>query len=164
MTTLDHLLDTEQTAPARPVKYRGRHRKSWLHNRPLTFGLGAIVALFTVACGAAPADEPVSEGQPGQVVETVAPAKTPKAKSTPKSWGDGDYEVGKDIPPGQYATRAGDDAIACTWQRLKAFDGATGSYIAVGIVDQGATGRMVVKKSDYGISFAGGCNWAAVKS
>jgi len=161
MTTLDTPL-TAPEAAERPARYKGRRRARWYRNRPaIWFGTGILAAALGLACGAAPNDVP-DPGVPG-VVERSAPAKAPKAKPTAKSWGDGDYEVGKDIQPGEYATRAGDDVIACTWTRVKDFSGSANSYIAVDIVDQGANGRMVVKKADYGVSFSGGCHWTVVK-
>lgn len=127
----------------------------------------AAAALIGLACGAGPDDDngsrwvdpPAAE----QAEQTTAPkAKAPKVKA-PRSWGDGDWEVGKDIPPGQYKTTAGTDVFACTWQRVKDFSGGVGSHLVVGVVEQSSTGRMVVKKTDYGVSFSGGCKWTAVK-
>jgi hypothetical protein len=44
-----------------------------------------------------------------------------------KTFGDGTYRVGKDVPAGTYRSRGGD---GCYWQRLKSFSGGFGAIIA----------------------------------
>lgn len=113
--------------------------------------LALVAALFALACAGAP-DSPGTDTAPSVV-------KTDKFVT---SWGDGDYRVGREIPAGEYQTVA-DGVIVCGWSRVKSFDGQLGSIIANGLVNDGAKARLLVKKSDYGVSLSGGCNWTAVK-
>lgn len=121
----------------------------------------AAAALIALGCSGAPDDDTATNPDLGA---TTSPAKPKKAG--PKSWGDGDYRVGKaagQIPAGEYATQASDDLFGCSWMRVKSFDGSANSYLAAGTVEPGSAGRMVVKMADYGVQLSGGCKWLAVK-
>jgi hypothetical protein len=63
-----------------------------------------------------------------------------------KTFGDGTYRVGRDVPPGTYRTRGG---VGCYWARLRNFSGNLNAIIA----NDNAVGPAVVtiKRTDRGI-------------
>lgn len=93
--------------------------------------------------------------------ETQTPSVTPTQTKAVVTVGDGIYEVGVDIKPGTYKTVVPDDSINCYWSRLKTLD--TSSIIDNGNLDSGARGLVVIKKTDAGVEFSGGCEWRKVK-
>lgn len=114
----------------------------------------ATAALIAVGCGSTPNDDAPVQPNP--------PAGTAQArKAAPKvaTVGDGQHAVGEDIKPGTYTTVVGEDSFGCYWARVNDFEGELQSIIANGNLDPGAKGRIVVKKSDAGVEFKGGCEW-----
>lgn len=67
-----------------------------------------------------------------QSTATVQPTTAPTRAITPApsfaSFGDGTYQVGKDIQPGTYRTRVG--SSSCYYERLSGFGGTVGEIIA----------------------------------
>jgi len=130
-----------------PPRYQGTHRfRRFPKVRPVYVGLGALLAVAT-ACGV-PA---TPDAEPGPAVTTTA------AKAA--GIGEGQHEVGTDIKAGTYTTTVPADELNCYWARVKSFDGELTSIIANGNLAAGAKGRMVVKASDAGVIFQGGCRW-----
>lgn len=58
------------------------------------------------------------------------------------------------IAPGTYLLVTVD---SCYWARVSSFDGEFGSIISNGNVDEGQTVRVVIKKSDAGLTLTGNC-------
>jgi hypothetical protein len=135
-------------------RYKGKHRAARKHTF-LYISLGTLLAAaFTVGCaGAATPDAPPLNDSPAATA-----AAAPKGKP-PAGLGDGQLKVGTDIQAGTYTTTVPADAFNCYWARLKAFDGELNSVIANGNLGVGAKGRIVVKKTDAGVEFTGGCRW-----
>lgn len=114
----------------------------------------AVAALIALGCGNSPSTpDPVDAGP------TADAATGTKAAKKPAGIGDGQHAVGDDIKPGTYTTTVGDDSFGCYWARVKNFDGELDSIISNGNLAAGAKGRVVVKKTDGGIEFNGGCTW-----
>lgn len=134
---------------------------------PLAVAIGfALISAF-LCIGALTINAIVSDRTAG---ESVAPIVVPEATSAPgaqahakaeppvaRSWGDGTWAVVGEIKPGTYVTTAREGG--CYWARVKDFDGSLDSIIANGNLDQGAHGRVTVKKTDKGVEFTGGCVW-----
>ncbi len=90
-----------------------------------------------------------------------APESSPSASepAATGSYGDGMYEVGKEIEPGTYKTDGpGDDSLMklCTWTKYR---DATGSADAISSFNS-VTGRstVAIKPGGY-MQFSGGCTW-----
>lgn len=65
---------------------------------------------------------------PTQTAATPTPAPTQKPAPTFLTFGDGTYQVGKDIKPGTYRTRTG--SPNCYYARLKGFSGSLNDVLA----------------------------------
>ncbi len=74
-------------------------------------------AVSQVTVTQAPMSQPTAHPTP---VPTQKPAAKPTPVHTFRTFGDGMFEVGKDIQPGTYRTRV--SSIGCYYARLKAFD------------------------------------------
>jgi hypothetical protein len=133
--------------------YRGKHRAS----RRMVIALASIAALIGLGCSAAPDD--TSPVQPNPPAATKAVKGQP---AVPAGIGDGQHAVGPDIKAGTYTTTVPDDAIGCYWARVNDFEGELQSIKANGNLAPGAKGRIVVKSSDAGVEFTGGCQWKRV--
>lgn len=139
----------------RPVGYRARHRRprnrTFLHVSMATL-LGAA---FAAGCADGAPDTPagIPPGNPPISVETAQPLK-------PGEVSEGTFEVGTDVTPGTYTTTLPAGESHCYWARLKNLDGELSGVIANGnLLTPGAKGRVVVKPSDKGVEFRGGCVW-----
>lgn len=75
-------------------------------------------------------------------------AQKPKPAEEAQAYGDGTYEVGVDIQPGRYKVTVPDDAILCSYQRLKDDTGDAESIIAIDVKKPGAKASVTIKKSD----------------
>lgn len=66
-------------------------------------------------------------------------------------FGDGKYEVGTDIVPGQYKTPGAPSGVAdkCYWARLKDFSGSLRSSLSMGYGNKGPD-VVVIEPSDKG--------------
>jgi hypothetical protein len=94
-----------------------------------------------------------STAQQNGVSHTAAPSGPtathgPTATPTPSyaHFGDGTFEVGKDIQPGTYRTRSGSDG--CYYERLKGFDGTFEEIISNNNTDDPAV--VTIAASDKG--------------
>jgi hypothetical protein len=77
--------------------------------------------------------------------------------ATATTFGDGQYQVGVDIPAGNYHTDGGHD---CYWERLSDMSGGFTAIIANSESNGPQTVRVLA--SDKGFSVKGGCLWALV--
>lgn len=81
---------------------------------------------------------------------TIAPTAKPQPTATPKptfaSFGDGTYQVGKDIQPGTYRTRSA--SANCYYERLKGFSGSVSDILANDNTDDPAI--VTILASDKG--------------
>lgn len=79
---------------------------------------------------------------------TATPTPVPTAKPTPSfaTFGDGTYQVGKDIQPGTYRTRSA--SAGCYYERLKGFSGGVGDILANDNTDDPAI--VTILASDKG--------------
>ena len=67
----------------------------------------------------------------------------------------GEYLVGRDIQPGLYQGKAGEDVMeSCYWARLKDFSGELGAILA----NDNATGQFYVEIQESDFGFRTGCN------
>jgi hypothetical protein len=139
----------------RPNRYKPRHRRTV--SRRMVVALASALALIGLGCGAAPDDAPVRPNPPAETQAGTAQAR--KAKPAEPTIGDGQHAVGADIKAGTYTTTVPEDSFGCYWARVNDFEGELQSIIANGNLDTGAKGRIVVKSSDAGVEFNGGCEW-----
>jgi hypothetical protein len=113
----------------------------------------AAFALIAVGCNSTPDDSPVLPNPPAETVQGR------KAAPKPAGIGDGQHAVGPDIKAGTYTTTVPADSFGCYWARVNDFEGELQSILANGNLEPGAKGRIVVKSSDAGVEFKGGCEW-----
>ena len=71
------------------------------------------------------------------------------------SFGDGTYQVGTDVQPGTYRTRAG--SPYCYWERLRNFSGGINGILANG--GSGAPGIVTIEATDVGFTSEGCGTW-----
>ena len=71
---------------------------------------------------------------------------------------DGTYQVGRDIPPGQYRS-PGQAGGGCYWERLSSLGGGVGDIIANDNFDGSAL--IQVNPGEY-LTVSGGCSWSRV--
>jgi hypothetical protein len=83
--------------------------------------VGIVVLLAIIACG---------ESSTGGGSNVTPTARGPKATATPSfaHFGDGTFQVGKDIQAGTYRTRSG--STGCYYARLKGFGGTVDDIIS----------------------------------
>jgi hypothetical protein len=99
------------------------------------------------------------------VIGAPAQASPGPASAAPAtSFGDGTFEVGKDIAPGTYATNVPADSFACYWERDKALDGSPDSIIANDNLNPSAHGLVLIKPTDKGFTSDGCGTWTAAPS
>jgi hypothetical protein len=79
---------------------------------------------------------------------TATHAPAPTATPSFAHFGDGQFQVGKDIQAGTYRTREG--SSGCYWERLKGFSGAFDDIIANGNTDGPAV--VTISSSDAGFT------------
>jgi hypothetical protein len=84
----------------------------------------------------------------------TAPASQPVTQT---QFGDGVYQVGVDIAPGNYHTDGGKN---CYWERLSNLSGGFTGIISNGEPTEPTTVRVM--SSDKGFGVHGGCTWTAV--
>ena len=158
-----------------PAAYRSPGRPPWhvpparaLRASMVGWVAVAVMAVLAICGGLALIVGPVDSGVPAtsasEQADSVGPvdAGPPAAETVaPKTdgYGEGTYAVGEDIKAGTYKTVVPADAVNCYWARLKNFDGVFGSISDNGNLSPGGRGRVVVKKSDAGVEFAGQCVW-----
>jgi hypothetical protein len=96
---------------------------------------------------------------------TTPPVTTPPAPTTPvvpppawegaTSFGDGLYQVGRDIPAGLFRTPG--DGDGCYWARLSSNAGSLASIIANDFFT--GPSSVTVAATDAFVSFSSGCVW-----
>lgn len=120
---------------------------------PLLSLLGAI-ALVIMACGSSSTGTTPSGGN-----TPAGPTAThgPKPTATPSyaHFGDGTFQVGKDIQPGTYRTRTG--SSGCYYARLKGFSGDLGDILANNNTDAPAV--VTIASTDKGFQSQGCGTW-----
>ncbi|GHO63871.1 hypothetical protein KSC_027630 [Ktedonobacter sp. SOSP1-52] len=122
------------------------------------FGIGCLVLVgVLIVCGVI---STLTRGTPTQsnpnqtqtqTQATQEPTKPATQAPTPKPYphfGDGTFEVGKDIQPGTYRTR--EASSGCYFARLKGFGGAVGDIIANGNTD--APTVITIARTDKGFN------------
>lgn len=102
-----------------------------------------------------PASASASASAAAQPTKTAPKSQTP----APKTWGDGVWQVGKEIPAGSYVTTA--DSF-CYWARLRDDSGSLDAILANDNIATGERGRVGIKATDKFIEFTGGCVWSRV--
>jgi hypothetical protein len=88
-------------------------------------------------------------------VPTATPTKAPTPTPSFASFGDGSYQVGKDIQPGTYRTRVG--SPGCYYERLSGFGGTVGDIIANSNTDYPAI--VTIAPTDKGFDSQGCGTW-----
>jgi len=129
----------------------------------LGIAAGILVAFFalcgigTVVIGSATDSDPKptaswtsTPNEPSGSGQAVRSTKgTPPRGNTVRQYGDGQYEVGKDIPAGRYKTAGPEeDAFSfCYWERTRDTSGGFGSIIANETVK--GQGYATLKTGEY---------------
>lgn len=128
--------------------------------RPVLAGIAALIALCVVCAACAGIVQGISGGSnaagssnqaaSSSTNATAAPTATrgPTATPTPSyaHFDDGTFQVGKDVQPGTYRTRAG--SSGCYYARLKGFGGTVDDIIANNNTDAPAV--ITISASDKG--------------
>ncbi|HET7270215.1 MAG TPA: hypothetical protein VFI90_03930 [Rubrobacter sp.] len=89
-----------------------------------------------------------------KAAEEAAAKKAAEEASKP-SFGDGAYQVGKDIQPGTYRTR--ESLSGCYYERLSGFSGELNEILANGVTD--APAIIAIKPTDAGFQSQGCGTW-----
>jgi hypothetical protein len=110
---------------------------------------GSPSASSTPTAPAAVAAKPTATFTPAGT-PTDTPTPKPTATPTPSypHFGDGTYQVGKDIQPGTYRTRVG--SPGCYYERLKGFSGSLDDIIANNLTD--APAIVTIAATDKGFT------------
>lgn len=119
-----------------------------------------VTAVGFVACGEAGTSTAGTTASPASPASHASsPSATPKPTSTPTPshphFGDGTFQVGKDIQPGTYRTRAG--SSGCYYARLKGFGGTLDEIIANNNTD--APAIVSIAASDKGFQLQNCGTW-----
>ena len=108
------------------------------------------------------ADEPSGDDSPtsdeSSATKEPEPEKTKEPKPEPVTYGDGTYQVGKDIPRGTY--RSSDDSQLCYWATLKGFGGELDDIIKNG---NNSPAIVELNRGTKGFEAAGCGDWVAVE-
>jgi hypothetical protein len=133
-----------------------------------TIGVAALITagvLGAFACSSGSKVTPGSGGNgagvPAADTTAATTAAKPAAPAGPAtSFGDGTYEVGKDIVAGTYAATVPPDSFGCYWEREKALDGSFDAIIANGNGNKGAHMKVTIAATDKGFKSSGCGTWA----
>jgi hypothetical protein len=124
----------------------------------LVVGLGIVAA---VGCGGSGSDDPTPTPT-DTPAPTTAPRPTATFPPTPccaRTFGDGTYRVGIDIPPGTFRTEGTFyTAGQCVWQRLSGFSGSLDDQIEIGGTESSRP-IVTILPSDAGFSTEGCGTW-----
>lgn len=120
--------------------------------------VGGIGALACASGGTATSGRPPAAATGAAVGATSAPPAKPAGPAT--SFGDGTYEVGKDILPGTYAATVPTDSFGCYWEREKDLTGSFESIISNGNGTSGAHMKVTIAATDKGFKSQGCGTWA----
>lgn len=141
--------------PSRPPRKKWS-RRTWIIVGVVVLILVIIVAVVngtngttntTTNTSTQTSSQPTTQPTKAQV-PTATPTKAPTPTPTFASFGDGTYQVGKDIQPGTYRTRVG--SPGCYYERLKGFGGTLGEIIANNNTDNPAI--VTIQATDKGFS------------
>jgi hypothetical protein len=138
-----------RNAPFLPLNYRDartvliQNANGIKSNDSATHGQNSTAPTTQATPAPTQQSQPTITPQPTQV-----PTPEPTAKPAPTfpQFGDGTYQVGKDIQPGTYRTLTG--SSGCYYARLKGFGGTVGEIIANNITD--APAIVSIASSDMG--------------
>ena len=130
------------------------------------FALGGLV-LGSIGGGDSPTAAPAPTTTVTATVEagpSSEPTKAPAPKNTaaPKpatTMGEGDYEIGVDVPAGRYQTVVPADSYNCYWERNK--DDSGDSIITNENLNPGARASVTVNKGEF-FSSSGCGTWTKV--
>lgn len=121
--------------------------------RSIFAGITVLIAIGVVVAGCGSNSTTTGTTKNGGSSATKAPAgptatHAPTATPTPNfaHFGDGTFQVGKDIQPGTYRTRQA--SSGCYWARLSGFGGSVGEIIANDNTDSPAV--VTIAASDKG--------------
>lgn len=96
----------------------------------------------------------------------TAPAQTAQAEAPPPaqtgpatSMGNGTYQVGVDVQPGQYKTAGPEGDIPCYWARRKDDSGSFEAIIANGTPE--GPSSLTINQGEF-VELSGGCTWNKV--
>ena len=149
-------------APVPPAYVRTNVAEYWKNARNGKRNLSILAAAFVIfllvgsvsrgstgATGANSTSLTTSQGSgshPATAQPTTPPAPTATATPSFANFGDGTFQVGKDIQPGTYRTRTA--SPGCYWARLSGFGGTVGEIIANDNTDGPAV--VTIATSDKG--------------
>jgi len=133
-----------QPAPAPKKK---SHKKLWIGLIAVVIVLVIIISVISHGGSATPT--PTTQATQGSQ-PTTQPTLAPTAKPAPAfpQFGDGTYQVGKDIQSGTYRTRVG--SPGCYYTRLSGFGGSVGEIIANNLTD--APAIVTIAATDKGFT------------
>lgn len=114
----------------------------------------ASPASAAAAAGFLPDHRPV-------VIQKVAPRPPELVKPPATTFGDGKYEVGTDIAPGQYKTAGATAGQKCYWARLSNLNGTIRSALAMGYDERGPN-VVVIEPMDKGFESRSCGTWRQV--
>jgi hypothetical protein len=144
--------------PPAPQPPKQKRRWPWI--------VGGILAFFVLvgACnsGAKPSNNSAPYYGPSgstAAATAAAPAQAPKPSGPLTQFGDGTYEVGKDVAPGRYKTPGPDKNDSwpmCYWARRKDDSGGFGSIIASDNIQ--GQGSVTIRAGEF-FEASGGCAW-----
>ena len=145
--------------PARPAPKSKRW--PWILGLIGTFLLGLIIGLASNPnanksnAGDATASAPASGGAaPSQA---APPPQQPAGPAT--TMGNGTYQVGVDVQPGQYKTSGPKGNLPCYWARRKDDSGSFDAIVANGN-PEGPT-SLTINQGEF-LELSGDCDWAKV--
>lgn len=130
------------------------HRANTRTRLIVSIAVVVMAALLILACGDSTAntDAGTNSNTPAAQASTSTTALTPQPTATPAPtfahFGDGTYQVGKDIQPGTYRTRVG--SSGCYYERLKGFGGTLDDIIANNNTD--APAIVTIASTDKGFT------------
>lgn len=159
--------DLDRGLRVEPAPQR-RRRGLW---RTLT-AVGLVVAFLiglAVPRGDSPSSGPQSAQTPAAVTGTrsTAPAAASATTSRPATpaptgprttFGNGTWEVGRDIAAGTYVTDVPADSVGCYWETDRDNAGTLDSIIANDNVSPSGRGSLATGKAKW-VKVTGGCTW-----
>lgn len=109
--------------------------------------------------GSNSARETVTVRVPADAATGAETAPAPAQAGPATSMGNGTYQVGVDVQPGQYKTAGPESSLPCYWARLKDDSGQFDAIIANG-TPQGP-GSVTINDGEF-VELSGGCTWNKV--
>lgn len=94
----------------------------------------------------------------GDGSDTLGVRRPPATPAPTRSFGDGTYRIGVDVPAGTYRSSAGPAAF-CYWERTSGFGGSLNEIITNGL---GSPEIVTISPSDAGFSTRGCGTWSPV--